>query len=454
MFGRHETIVERGIVGRFPAFSLEASSLLTRTGVLGGGALGLTTALRLAQRGEEVVLFEREAAPGGLAAGFPLGPSHLEKFYHHLFRSDTQAIALIEELGLGEKLVWPRPRTSTLVNGERHQLDSASTVLRFSPLPLIERLRLAAGLGYLRLEPNYHRLESITADAWIRKWMGRRVYDIVWQPLLRSKFGDRYRDIAMSWFWARVHLRSSSLGYLRGGFQQLYDALVERIRSLGGELHFGVEVQRIERDSSGAFHVTTSKGEFEFDRVVSTLPTRLTIRLTPALEGEFAKQYGDLESYGAQCLILSLDRPLTDVYWLNINDPGYPFLALVEHTNYMPPEDYGGRHIVYFGNYLPMNHPLFLKSEEEVLAEFVPAIKRITPSFDESWITETRLFRAPFAQPIVTVGYPDRLPRHESPVPGLYLANVSQVYPQDRGQNYSIAMANRLVASLFPGTPQ
>ncbi len=424
---------------------------MTRNGVLGGGALGLTAALRLLQRGERVVLIERETEPGGLAAGFPLGASHLEKFYHHLFRSDTDATALIEELGLGDRLVWPRPRTSLLWGGQQYQLDSPATVLTFSPLPVLDRLRLAAGFGYLRLEPNYGRLERTTADAWLRRWMGPRVYDVVWKPLLRAKFGDRYSDIAMPWFWARVHFRSPSLGYLRGGFQQLYDALVARIRELGGEVRLGTEVRRIEPAGEGRITVDTDAGEFEFDRVISTLATRLTIQLTPALGKDYAARYSQLTSYGAHCLILALDRPLTDVYWLNINDPGYPFLALVEHTNYMPPEDYGGRRLVYLGNYLPMGHPLFAKGEDEIVAEYVPALKRINPDFDISWITDRWAFKAPFAQPIVTVGYRDRLPPHPTPIRNLLIANMSQVYPQDRGQNYSIAMANRLVASLASG---
>jgi protoporphyrinogen oxidase len=421
---------------------------LTRNAVLGGGALGLTAALRLAQRGEEVVLFEREPAPGGLAAGFQLGPSYLEKFYHHLFRSDTQATALIDEMGLKAKLVWPRPRTSTLIGGERHQLDSAVSLLRFAPLPMLDRLRLGAALFYLRREPNYHRLEHTTADAWIRRWMGPRVYQTLWRPLLRSKFGDRSEEIAMSWFWARVHLRSTSLGYLRGGFQQLYNRLVEEIQQLGGECHFTTQVNEVSQRGDGKLHVDTSLGGYEVDRVISTLPTRLTISLTPALKGDYSDRYSQLDSYGAHCVILSLDRPLTDIYWLNINDSGFPFLALVEHTNYMPADDYGGRHLVYLGNYLPMTSPLFSRSDEDVLAEFLPALRRINPEFSESWVTEHRIFKAPFAQPIVTVGYPDRLPPHETPVPNLYVANMSQVYPQDRGQNYSITLANRLVATL------
>jgi protoporphyrinogen oxidase len=421
---------------------------VTANAVLGGGALGLTVALRLAQRGEDVVLFEREPQPGGLAAGFPLGHAYLEKFYHHLFRSDTSAIALIVELGLEEKLMWPRPKTALLIGDKPRQLDSVGTVLRFEPLPFLDRLRLGAATAYLRLEPNYHRLERSTADAWLRRWMGSRVYETVWRPQLQAKFGDHFDEIVMAWMWARLHFRSASLGYLRGGFQQLYDALVERIEGLGGRVHFGTTVEGIRRSGNEELCVTTTSGEFELHRVISTLPTRLTINLAPELQGAFAKTFGTLESYGAHSVVLSLNQPLTDIYWLSINDPDYPFLALVEHTNYMPKSDYDGRHIVYLGNYLPMQHPLFHKPEEEVVEEFIPSLRRINPDFRPDWITEHRMFKAPFAQPLVTMGYAQRLPGHVTPVPNLYLANMSQVYPQDRGQNYSVAMANRLVSSL------
>ncbi len=423
---------------------------LTRTAVLGGGALGLTVALRLAQQGADVELFERESEPGGLAAGFRVGPSYVEKFYHHLFRSDTSAIALIEELGLGSKLVWPRPVTSTLIGGKPHQLDSATSLLRFSPLPLLDRVRLGMALLYLRKEPNYHRLERTTAEDWIKRYMGRRVFDVLWRPLLQAKFGDRASEIAMPWFWARTHFRSTSLGYLKGGFQQLYDGLVSAIQRCGGATHFSTEVTAIVPQPDGRIMVRSSSGDDVFDRVVSTLPTRLTINLTSELQGDFALKYGNLQSFGAHCMVLMLDRQLTDVYWLNINDPGYPFLALVEHTNYMPRSDYDGKRIVYLGNYLPMSHELFAMTPEETLRLYVPALKRVNPAFQEEWITDYRTFKAPFAQPIVTLGYPDRLPSHVTPVNNLYLANMSQVYPQDRGQNYSIQMAERLVQQYFP----
>ncbi|GAC1623366.1 MAG: NAD(P)/FAD-dependent oxidoreductase [Chloroflexota bacterium] len=417
---------------------------------MGGGALGLTAALRLVQRGEDVVLFEREPMPGGLASGFKLGPSFLEKFYHHLFRSDSAAIGLIEEMGLGAKLIWPRPKTSTLIGGKRYQLDSAMTVLRFGALPPIDRLRLGAATAYLRAERNYHRLEHTTADLWLRKWMGERVYRTLWEPVLRGKFGDRFDQITMSWMWARIHMRSSELGCLRGGFQQLYNRLVEQVEDSGGICHFGASVTEVRAQGNGCLRVETSTGEVEVDRVISTLPTRLTIQLVPDLQGDYARRYGQIDSYGAHCAVLALDRPLTDVYWLNICDTGFPFVGLFEHTNYMPAQDYDGRHIVYLGNYVPMSHPLFSESPEQTLARYLPALRRINPDFRDDWVTDHWMFKAPYAQPIVTMGYPDRLPPHRTPVPNLYIANMSQVYPQDRGQNYSIRMANRLVSSLSP----
>ncbi len=429
-----------------------------RYAVLGAGALGLTVALRLLERGEEVVVDEREARPGGLAAGFPLQDGvWLEKFYHHLFRSDRAITGLIQELGLGDRLAWQRPNTTVLHKGTAYQLDSPLSLLRFEPLRLHDRLRMGLALAYLRGLRSSRRLEGRHAGAWLRKAMGWRGYETVWAPLLTAKFGALAEEVALPWFWARVHDRSAELGYLRGGFQHLYDRLSAHIQELGGTIHLGTQVCGISPTPPGLFvtvapvaalHDRSAEG---FDRVISTLPTRLTCLLTPDLPQEYRDRYEWGQAYGAQCLVVALDRPLTGTYWMNINDPGYPFMVLVEHTNYMSPEDYGGRHLVYLGNYLPMDHPLFKASHAEVLETFVPHLGRINPAFSPDWIRESWLFAAPFAQPIVTVDYRDHIPPFETPVEGLYVANMFQVYPHDRGQNYSVALAERLVQLLGEG---
>jgi protoporphyrinogen oxidase len=415
--------------------------------VLGGGALGLMTAYRLAQAGHTVMLFEQEEMAGGLAAGFRIGGSWLEKFYHHIFRSDKTVIKIIEELGLGERLDWSSPRTVSFINGKNYQLDSPLSLLRFRPWRFDERIRVGAVMAFLKVaNPNW--LEGQTADAWLRKWMGKRAYSMVFEPLFLGKFGALYDKIALPWFWARIHDRTTQLGYLRGGFQDIYERLAERIRQLGGKVLLGNTVEKVER-VDGRWNVQTSQGAWSFDRVVSTFPTRLTCRLVPELPAEYRAKYEWGQAYGAHCLILALDRQLTDSYWVNVCDRGYPFTALVEHTNLRPPSEYGDRHLIYLGNYRPMNDPLFKQSKEEVLRDFLPHIKRLTPTFNDAWIQESWMFSASYAQPIVTTDYREHIPPLETPLDGLWVANMFQVYPHDRGQNYSFELAEKLCAKIL-----
>jgi protoporphyrinogen oxidase len=307
---------------------------------------------------------------------------------------------------------------------------------------------MGAALAVLKVMPDPRLLEGRTAAGWLRRWMGEDAYSTVWEPLLRGKFGVAAPEIAMPWFWARVHDRTQQLGYLRGGFQQLYERLAQRVRDAGGEVRFGESVTAIRTRDDGAPAVETDSGTEAFDRVVSTFANRLTARLAPDLPDTWRERHEWGRAYGAHCLIVALDRPLASVYWLNVNDPGYPFMALVEHTNYRSPAEYGGRHLVYLGNYRPMDDPLMSASKDDVLSEFLPHLARINPEFEPSWVTESWMFAAPFAQPIVTVDYRDHIPPFRTPVPGLFVANMFQVYPHDRGQNYSIRLAEKLVAAL------
>lgn len=418
-------------------------------GVLGGGAAGLTAAMRLARRGAKVTLIEKEDVLGGLASGFKVGDNgvYLEKFYHHLFRSDKEIQALIQELGLGDKLEWPHPITATLYKGEMHRIDSPIAVLKYKPFSFPNRVRFAAAGAYLKYQKDYRKFRNQTAIEWIQKWMGKQVYEVQWKPLLTAKFSHFAPQISMPWFWSRVHERSFDLGYMRGGFQQLYDRLGEEIKKAGGEVKLGVAVTRIVPIEGGKSRVETDKGgPYEFDEVVTTLPTRLFLRLADGIPDDYRKKYEWGDALGAHVVILSLkEKLMPPVYWLNINDPGYPFLVVVEHTNYIPSSDYQGRNLIYLGNYLPMDHRYFKMTDEEVIAEFLPHLKKLNPSFKEDWVAEKWVFKAPFAQPIVTRDYEEHIPPLKTPLPNVYMGNMFQVYPQDRGQNYSIKLADELV---------
>lgn len=423
-----------------------------RYGLIGAGALGLTVALRLAQRGHDVTVLERDPVPGGLAGSFEVASGiWLEKFYHHLFQTDRSAVALIEEVGLIGSLHWHKPTTTVFLGERAYPLDSAPAVLTFKPLSVPNRLRLAMGLGYLRLLPSPGSLENQTAGRWMRRVMGGPAYDSVWAPLLRGKFGDAAEEVSMAWLWARIHCRTASLGYIHGGFHQLYLALSKRVTDLGGTIVYGAAASAIRARDRGVDVVVGRNGveeTFEFDRVVSTLPTGLTVRLTPEMPAEYAALHPAPRALGAHCLVLSLDRPLTDVYWIGVNESDMPFLAVVEHTNMVDPAEYGGRHLVYLGNYRSHEDPIFSQSTDEVLASFEVGLRRLNAGFDRSWIQAAWTFAASFAQPIVTPTFARTIPGFDTPVTGLYVANMFQVYPYDRGQNYSIELAERLVRHL------
>jgi protoporphyrinogen oxidase len=433
-----------------PAKRLQPAQTQVSAGIIGGGALGLAAALRLAQAGQRVTVIEQEERLGGLAAGFsPVAgsPVTLEKFYHHIFRTDKAIIRLIGELGLSKRLAWGEPVTATLRDGRVYPMTPAG-LLRFSPISMLDRLRLAATLAALKLAPNERPFAGSTAADWSRRWAGAAAYDALLGPLLTGKFGARAPEIAMGWLWSRFHERSLALGYLRGGFQQLYDALGQRIEELGGAIRLNLRAESIHAGKEGV-SVEAGTETFRFDRLLVTVPERVFLRLAADLPAEYGTRYPGPEFYSAHVLILALDRPLTNVYWLNIADPGYPFLVLVEQTNFIPAADYGSRHLVYLGNYLPPDAPVFSQSEEEVLAAYVPALKRLNARFDPSWIREHWLFQAPFAQPIVTRGYLDCLPPHRTPLPGVYFASMAHVYPQDRGQNYSLLLGERMAAMML-----
>src|SRR3981081_160229 len=269
-------------------------------GVLGGGALGLGAPLRLAQAGRRVTLMEREPQLGGLAAGFRVGPNHLEKFYHHIFPTDTTIIAFIRELGLENRLIWGRPNTSTFSQGRIVSLGTIPDLLRLPLLAPADRLRFLAGMAVLKAIPNEKIFKGWTAARWMPRLMGRHGYEGMWEPILRGKFGARADDIAMSWLWSRVHERSLGLGYLRGGFQQLYDAFGERIRALDGTVLTSTAAAAI-RSVDGAVEVHTDSGEvLRFDQLLATLPTRLFTRLaTDDLPKEFVETYPGPEHFGA-----------------------------------------------------------------------------------------------------------------------------------------------------------
>ena len=415
--------------------------------IVGAGALGLVAALRLAQRGHAVSVFEAAPRVGGLATSFfPSDDSDpLECFYHHLFKTDHAIVALFFELGLASRLIWKRPATSLLYDGALERVDGAASLMRFHRLSVADRLRLGAALAILKLAPSAAPFEDRSAISWLEAVAGDPAARIVFRPLFASKFGSYAEEISLAWLWARVHDRTTWLGYPLGGFNALYDALARGIRALGGEVITEAPVQSI-RSSAVGLQVTAAHSDTQvFDRALATIPLRRLGGIAPELPQNFIEKHESRSFLGARCLVVALDRQLTNAYWIAVSDASYPFLVAVEHTNFIDVSRYGGAHVVYFGSYRP-EFPS--RSAAELLDEFGPHIRTLNPAFERSWIRDAWLFEAHDAQPIVTPGYAKQIPPHRTPLRGLYIANLHHTYPHDRGQNYAVALGTK-VANLI-----
>ncbi len=455
-------------------------------GIIGGGYTGLTAAYRLLQAGYRVTVLERSRQLGGLAMTFDLGEARLEKYYHHLFTSDRDIIALADEIGVA--IDWPSPPMGMFHGGKVYRFTTPGDLLRFTPLSLADRVRCGVTGLFLQRFPNPKPFESIRAIDWYRRYAGPGVTRAIYEPMLRVKFGRNAERVAMVWMWGKMRLRATSrtkggtqesLGYVHGSFGALTERLTAQVQALGGVIERGSVVRRVtaaptrllppEVDpprfisnlrrrelKNGAapwtairgtpLQVETSTGTFSCDAVVSTVAPPLLADLAPALPPPWRQTAKSLEHSGVVCTILVLKRSLSPIYWMNVSDVSVPFGGLIEHTNYIPPSAYGGRHIVYISHYAYPDEEFFGLPSDQVLARYLPHFKRVNPDFDESWIEKRMIMRDRFAQPIVTPDFDERMLPYATPVPGLFSAAMAQIYPEDRGTNYAVRGGNQVAA--------
>ena len=442
--------------------------------VVGAGVAGLVAAYRLTQAGHRVDVYERWPGLGGQAATLDAGGGvRLERYYHHLFTTDRHIAALYEELGMPDELEWRDSSTAFFAQGRQWPFVTPKDLLTFGPLPPLSRVRMGAAVVALqRFGRDRAPYERITAKDWITSRMGRAAWEQVWGPLLRGKFGDRAEEIAMVWLWSKFTLRrpikgeearQEKLGYPRGSWEPLFAALQQRIEARRGRVLIDRPVARLRRDGDGWEVTPGAPGSFRrghdpsafdtleperYDAVLATVPNDVFERLAPGLPAEYLSRLRSIEYFAALCLLLELDRRFSPYYWTNVADRDLPFVGLIEQTNFVEPEAYGGRRFLYVANYLEHGHPWLSLGVDELLGVYEPGLRRVNPGFSRDWIVDSWLFREPAAQPIVTVGYHERIPPLRTGLANLVLANTTQVYPEDRGTNYAVRLGEDAAKAL------
>ncbi len=429
--------------------------------VIGGGFTGLSAALDLTEAGLRVTVLERDNAVGGLAGTFDLDGYRLEKFYHHFFTNDVHIIEMIQKLGLHSNIIVRPTRTGTYYNKHFYRMSSPLDLLKFTPLSVIDRIRLGLLVFQVRKVKDWHQIEPLSVKEWLIGLSGKKVYEVVWEPLLIGKFGPYADDVSAVWFWKKLVLRGSSRGrtgaemlaYYRGGFSALAESLAEGIRSKGGTIRTGVTVEGLMVEHNLVTGFKTSAGPVHADAglVTTAFPVIADI-IAPHVSSEYVTKLRRIRYLANICLVLELDRKLSDIYWLNVNDPDFPFIGIIEHTNFEPPDSYGGKHIVYLSKYLPKSDRMYRMTDREVYDFALPYLKGMFPSFDERWVKSFRIWRADYAQPIAEKNYSTILPENETPLSNFFISTMAQIYPEDRGINYAIREGKaigRKVANIF-----
>lgn len=418
--------------------------------VLGAGPMGLTVAYELLKRGHAVDLYERDDRIGGMTASTSLGGLKIERYYHFICAPDHPYFEYMEELGIHDKLRWADTKMGFFFEGRLHEWGNPVALLRFPGLDLVSKLRYGAHAFFTTKVRDWRKLDRVGCTPWLKKWVGERAYQVLWAKLFELKFFEYKDSLSAAWLGTRIKrvgvsrrsLMQERMGYLEGGSDVLLDAIEARIRALGGRIFLASAVEKIDIEEGRVRGVRVRGEPRAYDRVISTIPLPYLVKLAPDLPADEAAKVAAIVNIGVVCAVFRLKHPISENFWMNINDPAVGIPGLIEYTNLNPLGD----HVVYAPFYMPTTHARYRAPKEAFLAEVQAVFKRVNPAFDASWVIAADAFRYDFAQTVCTPGFHDKLPPMRSKARGLFLADTSHYYPEDRSISESMRLGRELAA--------
>jgi len=439
-----------------------SSSSGRRWAVAGGGLLGMTLAHRLAQNGRQVTLIEKADHLGGLAGAWSLGDLVWDRHYHVTLLSDRYLRSLLAELGLEQEARWVRTRTGFYTDGSLYSMSDSLEFLRFPPLGIVSKLRLAATILYASKLKDWKKLEKIPVATWLRRWSGKATFDKIWLPLLRAKLGDNYRKTSAAFIWAtiarmyaarRTGLKQEMFGYVPGGYARVLDVFRERLIGENVELRLGTEVTRVAPEASGGVTVEMAGGtRIAADQVVVTVPAPIAARICPGLSGDERTRLERVGYQGIVCASVLLRKPLAGFYVTNITDSWVPFTAVIEMSSLVDRGQFEGNNLVYLPKYVGSDDPLFAVSDQEVEAQFLGALFRMYPFLVPDDVLSFRVSRERYVHALPVLNYSDHCPPKRTSLPGVHILNSAHIVNGTLNVNETVRLAEEALPDLL-GAP-
>jgi protoporphyrinogen oxidase len=414
--------------------------------------MGLAAAHRAATLGHEVDLVEAGTKPGGMAAHFDFGGLSIERFYHFVCKADAPTFALMEELGIADRMRWVPTSMGYYMGGKVHPWGDPISLLTFPHLDLVSKIRTGLQMFLTTKRRNFAGIEHLTAQQWIEGGSGRRVYETLWKRLMELKFYEMAGDVSASWIATRVRRIGTSrrsmfqeeLGYIDGGSETLVEALVNAFAAKGGRLHLGMPARRVTTSEGRVTGVEAGERSFAADAVISTVPTPLIARLVPDLPADWQAKYAAIRNIGVVCLLFRLKRPVSKHFWINIVDPDIEIPGLIEFSNLRPVGDT----VVYVPYYMPVTQLKWAWTDKQFIDEAFGYIRRVNPAIGADDLVDATVGRLTHAQPVCEPNFRDKLPAIQTPIAGLQIADTCFYYPEDRGVAESIRYGRMMAEAV------
>ena len=421
--------------------------------VIGAGPMGLAVAYELLKKGHRVTVYEADSVIGGMSASFDFSGTRIERYYHFICAGDHPLFEMLDELGIRDKLIWQKTSMGYYYKGRLNDWGNPVALLKFHGAGFVSKFRYGIHAFFSVKRKDWKPLDQEDATSWIKKWIGEQAYNIWWKNLFDLKFYEYASNLSAAWIWTRIKRVGSSrydlfnekLGYLEGGSETLLEALRNQINALGGIIRLDAPVRKVRTENGSVSGVEVGELFFPHDLVVSTIPVPYINSLVPDLPKEIARKFASLKNIAVVCVIVKLKKPVTKNFWVNVNDEKMDIPGLVEYTNLHPLDHI----IVYVPFYLPGEHPKYRDPDEVFIIKVKKYLMTINPEITGEDFLDIRASRYRYAQPICEPGYLDKLPPVKLPLKGLYVADTSYYYPEDRGISESIRFAKELVETTL-----